>query len=216
MSENKTMDKDENLEDEDASKYIYVSTRHYKRKLQVEKDVNSHLTGSITKPGPIGAFMIYIFDIVIEFMARFIISVFSFVETGFNFIMAYTFGNFSGLFPNVDKYGTLISYRFFRYIVNILLPPIGVFLAKGLYGWFNIFICFIITYVHYVAGIIYCFVITSHNRYADLYEKTEYEKIAKINENYKNKGKGDIFALLIIVGLIVIFIGLIIAFLKYV
>jgi uncharacterized membrane protein YqaE (UPF0057 family) len=55
--------------------------------------------------------------------------------------------------------------------MTALMPPMGIFLSKGLYGWFSIIICSIITYLNFIAGIIYAFVITSRNRYADQYEE---------------------------------------------
>ena len=144
---------DEEIPAEDPSEYIYVSSKHYERKLRVENDSTS-LAGSITQPGPIGAFMIYLFDTVVEFFARILVYLFSFVGTGYDYVMAYTFGTFNGILPNANKNGILISYRFFRYIINIFLPPVGIYLSKGLYGWFNILICFMLTYMHYVLGII--------------------------------------------------------------
>jgi uncharacterized membrane protein YqaE (UPF0057 family) len=159
---------------ENPGDYIYVSKKHYERKVKVENDGTSigHL---LKNPGPVGVFMIYLFDTVIEFVTRISVYMFTFIGTGFNYVMAYTFGTFDGILPSsvTDSGGIRISYRFMRYIINLFLPPVGVFLSKGFYGWFNIFICFILTYIHYLLGIIYCFVITSSNRYSDLYERTE-------------------------------------------
>jgi uncharacterized membrane protein YqaE (UPF0057 family) len=193
---------------EDPSNYIYVSKKHYERKLRVENDSTS-LAGSITQPGPIGAFMIYLFDVVIEFFARILVYFFSFIGTGYDYVMAYTFGTFNGILPTANKNGILISYRFFRYIINIFLPPVGIFLSKGLYGWFNVIICFLLTYMHYVAGIIYCFIITANNRYADLYEKNEVDTIRKQNELYKNNGAGDLYALVGVIAILSVMIGLV-------
>ena len=189
---------------EDPSEYIYVSKQHLQRKLQVEND-SSSLGSMLTQPGPIGALMIYLFDAVVEFFARIMVYLFTFVSNGFEYVMAYTFGTFNGFLPNANKNGILVSYTFMRYIINIFLPPVGVYLSKGLYGWFNVFICFVLTYMHYALGIIYCFIATANNRYADLYEKTEIEKIRKQNELYKNDGKGDVYALtsvIVIIGLL--------------
>ena len=60
------------------------------------------------------------------------------------------------------------------------MPPFGIVLSKGLYGWFSVLVCILITYVNFIAGIIYAFVITSRNRYADQYEnyqRLQYEGI---------------------------------------
>lgn len=200
-----------NDNNEDPSNYIYVSKAHYDRKLRIENDSNS-IGNMLSQPGPVGSLMIYILDILIEFVVKLLVYFFTFLDTGFNYIMAYTFGTFSGILPNANKNGILVSYRFMRYIINILLPPVGVFLSKGLYGWFNVFICFILTYMHYVLGIIYCFIVTANNRYADLYEKTEINKIQKENELYKNPGKGNLYAFISVF----VIIGIMICIVAYV
>ena len=200
---------------EDASEYIYVSADHYKRKLQVENDSNSPMN-LLTQPGPIGALMIYLFDTVIEFITRIVLYIFKFVGVGWDYVMAYTFGTFNGFLPNTNKNGIIVSYTFMRYILNIFLPPVGVYLSKGLYGWFNVIICFVLTYIHYILGIIYCFIITANNRYADLYEKTEINKIKAQNDLYKNPGKGDLVAFTSVIVIIGILLALVAAFIWFV
>jgi uncharacterized membrane protein YqaE (UPF0057 family) len=200
---------------EDPSEYIYISKHHYDRKKKVEAD-STNFVNILTHPGPIGAIIIYLFDAIVEFFARIFIYLFTFVSTGFDYIVAYTFGSFNGLFPTMNKHGRIVGYKFLRYIVNILLPPVGVYLAKGLYGWFNVFVCFILTYMHYIAGIIYCFVITASNRYADLYEKTEIARIEKENEIYKKPGTGDLYAFIAGILIIAVIIAIIMIAIRYV
>jgi len=61
--------------------------------------------------------------------------------------------------------------------MTLLLPPVGVFMSKGLYGFFSIFVCVILTYINYVAGIVYAIVVTMNNRYADQYEEKQYKEL---------------------------------------
>ena len=190
---------------EDPSEYIYVSKKHYDRKYRVENDSNS-LLNKLSNPGPVGALMIYIFDVIIEFIARIMVYMFTFVSTGFDYVLAYTFGTFNGFLPASNKNGIVVSYKFLRYIISIFLPPVGVYLSKGLYGWFNVIICFILTYVHYIIGIIYCFIVTANNRYADLYEKTELEQLDEQVRPYKNPGRGNYEAFSAIIFIIVLLI----------
>ena len=42
---------------------------------------------------------------------------------------------------------------------TVLCPPIGVFMDMGLTGWFNIFICILLTLLFYVPGLIYALLI---------------------------------------------------------
>ncbi len=201
---------------EDPDKYVYVSSRHYNRKKNIEDDKLAALGASLTRPGPLGIIVIYIFDAIVEAIARFLVYFSSFAFAGFDYVMAYTFGNFNGIFPNADKNGVVFRYRFFRYIINILIPPMGVFFSKGLYGWFNVFICLILTYVSYILGIIYCFVITANNRYADLYEELEYKKLKSNNENYNNNKPGDYWAFITVLILILLLLSIFIMAVKYI
>ena len=89
------------------------------------------------------------------------------------------------------------------------MPPFGVLLSKGLYGWFNIIVCMIITYINFIAGIIYAFVITSHNRYADQYEA--YQLAKDLNNNPDVVAIADSKALMSSVGFVVL-LGLVIYF----
>ena len=43
-------------------------------------------------------------------------------------------------------------------------------------GGFQYLVCLLLTYVNYLAGIIYAFVITTNNRYADQYEAYRIKK----------------------------------------
>jgi len=78
--------------------------------------------------------------------------------------------------------------------MTVMMPPFGVFLSKGIYGWFNILVCMILTYVHYLVGIVYAIVITMRNRYADQYEDKQME-IALAN-NPPAQAQADMNALL--------------------
>jgi uncharacterized membrane protein YqaE (UPF0057 family) len=42
---------------------------------------------------------------------------------------------------------------------TIICPPIGVFMDVGLTGWFNIFICMLLTLMFYVPGLVYALLI---------------------------------------------------------
>ena len=63
------------------------------------------------------------------------------------------------------------------------MPPLGILMSKGLYGWFSVLVCIIITYVNYMAGIIYAFVITARNRYADQYEAQNIKDALALSDN---------------------------------
>jgi len=153
----------------DPSDYVYVSIKNWKRKQNaiLGRDKLSNLIG---RPGPITGLIIGILDVIITLIIKFSVNMLTICTYAFNWLYAILFGNFNGIIPSSIVGGTVISMKFFRYTMTVLMPPFGILLSKGLYGWFNVLVCIIITYVNFMAGIIYAFVITARNRYADQYE----------------------------------------------
>lgn len=112
------------------------------------------------------------------------------------------------------KNGTIFNYTHLRYLVTILVPPLGVFMSKGIYGWVNIIMALFFCYIHYFAGILYALVITYNSKYADLYEKKQADDIKRIKMKMKenkdepvdiDNNKGE---LIVMIMFLVIFIGL--------
>ena len=54
----------------------------------------------------------------------------------------------------------------------------------------TILIAFFLTYIHFLLGVVYAFVVTSRSRYADYYEKREARIYGRINEKL-NEDKED-------------------------
>ena len=153
---------------------VYVSVKHYARKVNVEEKNLSPLIG---RPGPIAGIVLTFVDILLYFILKFVFYIYDITKYAFDWISNMTFGNFLGVIPQTFKKGKVFSTKFFRYTMNVLMPPFGIMLSKGMYGWFSILVCIIITYVNFFAGIVYTFVITSRNRYADQYEEYQKKKI---------------------------------------
>lgn len=191
--------------------FSYVSKKHWDRKKNVED--KDQLTGMIGRPGPITGIVLYIIDLLIYFLLRFIFFITDITHYAFKWFYNMIFGNFTGIIPKsvTDiRNGTPITTKFFRYTMNVLMPPFGIFLSKGLYGWFSILVCLLLTYVNYFAGIIYAFVVTANNRYADQYELAELTKYEKDHTNVKISKK-DSNAFISTLGFVGI-IGLVIYF----
>ena len=163
-----------NITAKDPEDYIYISKKHWARKQNVEN--NDQLGGIIGRPGPITGLVLSIVDIILYFILRLVFFFFDVTQYAFTWINNMTFGNFQGVIPQSLRKGKVISTKFFRYTMNVLMPPFGVMLSKGMYGWFNILVCMLLTYVNFLAGIIYAFIITSRNRYADQYEIYQLKK----------------------------------------
>jgi len=153
----------------DPSDYNYVSIKNWRRK-QIVASGNDKLSNLVGRPGPITGFMFGIIDVIVTLIVKIGIKMFTISTVAFDWMYNIIFSNFTGILPSSITGGTVISMKFIRYTLTVLMPPFGVLLSKGIYGWFNIIICMIITYINFLAGIIYAFVITARNRYSDQYE----------------------------------------------
>ena len=181
------------LTTEDPDDYIFVSNKNYYRKQQVQNGNGNILQQAIGRPGPITGIVLSIIDAVTGLIIKFTLLLLQISSLAFDFTYNLIFGNFNGIIPSSLKQGKVVSMKLFRYAMTVMMPPFGVFLNKGIYGWFNILVCMILTYIHYLLGIVYAIVITMRNRYADQYEDKQME-IAMAN-NPPAQVQADINAL---------------------
>ena len=166
----------------DPNDFTYVSIKNWRRKQNVING-NDKLSNLVGRPGPLTGFILGIIDVIVTLVVKFGIKMFTISTIAFNWMYTIIFGNFIGIIPTSITGGTVVSMKFIRYTMTVLMPPFGVLLAKGLYGWFNIIVCMIITYINFFAGIIYAFVITARNRYSDQYEVYSLQKAMDDNNN---------------------------------
>ena len=179
------------MSNKDPSDYIYVSNKHLDRK---DKVINGgdDLAGLVGRPGPITGIVLSFIDIILTLFLKLSFNLFKISSFAFGWVNNITFGNFAGVIPSSLKQGKVISMKFFRYCITVLMPPFGIFLAKGLYGWFSILVCIVITYINFIAGIVYAFVITANNRYADQYEAQRIKM--SLGESPQEQIDADIYA----------------------
>lgn len=171
--------------------FDYTNTPAYRRMKKRERARKAQRAGILTQQGPITVILIGIIDFAIDLAKRLFGLIWSFSGTGFRTVSDIIYGpDGADIIPNTEKFGQSISMRPFRLIITILIPPLGVFLSKGLYGWFNVLFCFALTWVHFVLGAIYALVITHRNRYADRYEEMEGTRLRLIKE-YVRSCTGD-------------------------
>lgn len=196
----------------DPDEYLIVSKKHWARRENIKKGSNDKLANLVGRPGPITGMVIGIIDSVVGFIVKFTISIFAITSYAFDWVNNMTFGNFKGILPSSLGKGKVISMKFFRYIMTVLMPPMGVFLNKGMYGWFNVIVCCVITYINFIAGIVYAFVITSRNRYADQYE--EYMISESLKDNPQQQPEADYTAFLTTTGFICLIFVVIFVFIK--
>jgi NAD/NADP transhydrogenase beta subunit len=76
----------------------------------------------------------------------------------------------------------------------------------------------ILCYFHYIVGIVYAFVVTHNNRYADRYEDKEVERIARIKAEVKKEDDETPTDIAFYIGLVIgvfTFVGLIYLILRF-
>jgi uncharacterized membrane protein YqaE (UPF0057 family) len=163
-----------------GTKYDYSKTPAYRRKLKRDMALKAKQSAEIANQGPLSLFVIGIFDFVIETAMKLLQMVWDFAGFGFDAVFGPVYAAGSDIIPNAEKFGTMVSMKPFRIFLTVLIPPLGIFLSKGLYSWFNILICFILMYVNFALGSIYALIITFRNRYGDRYEEAEYKRLTFI------------------------------------
>lgn len=193
------------LTTEDPDDYIFVSNKNYYRKQQVQSGDGNILQQAIGRPGPITGIVLSAIDAITGFIIRFTLLLLQISSFAFDFTYNLIFGNFNGIIPSSLKQGKVVSMKWFRYAMTVMMPPFGVFLNKGIYGWFNILVCIILTYINYLLGIVYAIVITMRNRYADQYEDKQMQ--IAIANNPPAQAQADINALVGSLGFVIIFFG---------
>jgi uncharacterized membrane protein YqaE (UPF0057 family) len=167
-----------------SKKETYSDTIFRQKKLEkLKKKAKDSRSGYISGRGPVGKVVAKLIDVLLD-AVKMIFKFFWFTITlpTFNFVWDVLFSEFHGVFAGKEKDGECYNSSILRYIITILMPPMGVFMAKGLSGWPSIGISIILTFFHMFPGIIYAFVVTYDSRYADRYQKKELEHIEKLKK----------------------------------
>ena len=199
-------DKDSlNLSASSPDDYMFVSKKNWKRKEKIQNGDVDTLTRLVGRPGPVTGIVLSLVDMASTFCIRILLILLQITSIAFGWVNNLIFGNLKGIIPNEIQKGAVVSLKWFRYAMTILMPPAGVFLSKGIYGWFNIIVCIVITYINFIAGIIYAFVITMRNRYADQHEDESYRRAIKDNEI--SESTADLNALFSTIGFTLIILG---------
>lgn len=104
------------------------------------------------------------------------------------------FSNFHGFFAGKlgNKQGTCFDLTIMRTFLTIMLPPLGVFLARGMSGWYNILISSVLCLFRYFPGVIYAFIVIHNASYANRYKAMKQKKRERLSSNKKHKKKGDV------------------------
>jgi len=156
-------------------------TNRLQNRIQEKKDKRGRiLAGS----GPIGKVMIYFVEvIVIEKLLKGTYNLFiDTLESCFLYVQRTFFSDFKGFLAGKlkTKNGTCFEYTFFRYFMTLMLPPIGVFLSRGISAWYNILICGLLCFVKYFPGLVYALIVMHNAPYSKRYQQMKRERLAKL------------------------------------
>lgn len=116
--------------------------------------------------GPIAKFTCTILETIIKLVLDGLKALFDIWKMFFKMMWGLLFGGFSGVVPKVEnvringqKVASCHTSFYFRYFLTILFPPAGVFMAKGLSGWFQLAVCCLLTLMLYFPGLVYAIII---------------------------------------------------------
>ena len=144
------------------------------RKARIENERNIEVRNIMQGEGPFGLLIVGILDWVVDSLYKMNNGLFSLTKDAFNLV---AIDKNIEVFPSNgytnEKY--YISYGYLRYFVTLATPPVGIFMAKGLSGWFNILITVMFCYINYFLGIIYAFLLSYNSKYAKAYAKRQEE-----------------------------------------
>jgi uncharacterized membrane protein YqaE (UPF0057 family) len=179
----------------DAEPEQEQSNRFLDRLSKKNKDKEDKRKRLISGSGPIAKLIIYfleqvLFEKLIKGFYNQLVSVF---EDVFSFVQNTFFGDFKGFLAGKlkSKKGTCFEYTFFRYFMTLMLPPMGIFLSRGISGWYNILICGLLCFIKYFPGLIYALIIMQSAPYSKRYQEMKRDKLAK-SKAEETKKRSDI------------------------
>tara|TARA_B100000809_G_C14963660_1_gene468356 strand:- start:15 stop:791 length:777 start_codon:yes stop_codon:yes gene_type:complete len=159
---------------EDSNKYGIVDKNY--RAAQFQKN----------KAGPLAEFIAYLMETVVYFIKLIVTTLFDIFKGVFKIIADIILGGitgnlFFGAITNKHKKdGKCLSMWFPRTILTFLLPPFGVFMARGFNGIKYVLICCVLTAIFYFPGLIYAFIVMGNS-------KTSEDEATIINKEAQRK-----------------------------
>ena len=124
------------------------------------------------KAGPLAKFITYLAEAIVSFFKMIVLLLFGIWKLIFSLISGALLSKLKGdlvfgIMTRKNKNGYCTSFWLLRTIFTILLPPFGVFLARGINGIKYIIICSLFTCAFYFPGLIYAFIVITNSRTAE-------------------------------------------------
>ena len=156
----KSVDKN-SIDYDRENKYLYNSTPIAKIDKMVE-DRNG---------GPIAKFIVILMDMIVVVCKLVITTLWSIFMIIFNIIAGTTLDNkkvkgdliFGIITQKYKNDGKCVSMWLPRMVLTILLPPFGVFMAKGFRGLGNVILCCLLTMLFYFPGLLYAIIVMNNS-----------------------------------------------------
>lgn len=169
---------------------------------------------------PISLLITYAIDLVNSIIGFLFKSATSFNSSGSKFIYEAVYKDGDKLITSSEKYGNMINLKFFRIILNIMYPPLGVFLARGIYGIHYCLIAMVLTYYNVLFGICFAMIITHIPSYGDRFAKYDYYRLLTIKQLIKNCSEFEdnekrITPILLFLSFMIFFVGLLYIAFKF-
>ncbi len=165
--------------------------KYLERLLKKNQNTEDKRKRLLSGTGPIGKGMVYFIEkILIDKILKGIYNIFiDILEKSFTFVQNTFFSDFKGFLAGKlkQKRGTCFEYTFFRYFMTLMLPPMGIFLARGISGWYNILLCGLLCFVKYFPGLIYALIVIQNAPYSKRYQEMKRKKL----ENTKGQFQTD-------------------------
>lgn len=168
--------------------------------------------------GPFAKLFIFIikdifYDILLTTFYNMIIDI---LADSFAFVDHMFFSDFKGILAGKfkSKKGMCFEYTYFRYFITIMIPPMGIFLSRGITACVNIVICAFLCMINYYPGLIYAFIVIQTAPYANHYANMKRDKLRKAKsevgspEESADAGPLFFFGLTMVLVLVGIFIAM--------
>jgi len=133
--------------------------------------------------GPFAKIFIFIikdvfYDILFTTFYNMVIDI---LADSFAFVDDMFFSDFKGILAGKfkSKKGMCFEYTYFRYFITIMIPPMGIFLSRGITSMVNIAICAFLCMINYYPGLIYSFIVIQTAPYANHYANMKRDKLLK-------------------------------------
>jgi uncharacterized membrane protein YqaE (UPF0057 family) len=134
----------------------------------------------------------------------------------FAFVDHMFFSDFKGILAGKfkSKKGMCFEYTYFRYFITIMIPPMGIFLSRGITACVNIIICAFLCMINYYPGLIYAFIVIQTAPYANHYANMKRDRLRKAKneagspEESADAGPLFFFGLTMVLVLVGIFISM--------